>query len=89
MKEHKFKVGDKVRILESATSVGVEREDVGKTGIINYVDNRASKGYGINVDMDEVCRARGYKAKWSVGYGMIELSLRKGEQLEFKFMREG
>ena len=89
MTKHKFKVGDKVTILPSAVSVSVEREDVGKTGVIRCVDKEVSRAYGISVYMNEVCQARGYKPNWSVGYGMIKLSLRKGEQLEFKFMREG
>ena len=82
----KFKVGDKVKILLSATSVGVEREEVGKVGVITRMENRVCEDYGIGVKMNEVCETRGYIPTWNVGEGMIVLSPQKNEQLVFDFM---
>lgn len=89
MRIPKFKVGDKVKILQEATMVGVEQEDVGKIGMISSVnENILSKYSGLRVQMNEICIVRGYKPNWSVGYSMVELSLKKGEQLLFSFMKE-
>jgi len=85
--QHKnFKVGDRVKILPYATSVGVEPEDVGKIGEISHIDSIVKRRYGIIVQMKEVCKARGCVPVWSVGFDMIELTPTKGEQLLFNFM---
>jgi len=81
MQKNNFKIGDKVEILPYATSVGVESEDVGKVGVINYMNDVASERFGIAVQMKEICKARGYIPNWSVGYKMIKLVPTKGEQL--------
>ena len=82
----KFKIGDKVKILSSATDVGVEEEDVGKVGTISFISDDISKWFGFEVQMPEVCKARGYIPVWSVGAGMIELARKPNEQLLFSFM---
>ena len=82
----KFKIGDKVKILPLAVTVGVELEDVGKVGVITYIFFSACEHSGIAVQMQEVCEARGYTPKWSVGYRMIMLMSAKNEQLLFDFM---
>ena len=69
----KFKVGDKVKILPSATRVGVESEEVGKVGVIKDI---------------RVCTARGCVCLWNVGCKMLELYPVKNQQLEFPFMIE-
>ncbi len=83
-----FKEGDMVKILPHATSVGVESEDVGKVGVIDKIWDDRGKHYGIEVQMGEICEARGYVPKWNIGYEMIELSPRKNEQLMFSFMKD-
>ena len=85
----KFKIGDKVKILPCATSVGVESEDVGKTGVISYMISRPDSDYGITVQMGNICKIRGKICRWTVGYEMIELCPVKGQQLEFSFMTDG
>ena len=82
----KFKIGDKVKILLSATSVGVEREDVGKIGVIHCIRGDAGTRRGIQVQMSEICKARGHIPKWNVGSEMLELLPVKNQQLLFNFM---
>jgi len=82
----KFKVGDRVKILPLATSVSVESEEVGKVGEISSISRNVTRSFGIWVQMKEVCKARGYIPKWSVGTDMIELFFVKNEQLLFEFM---
>ncbi len=86
MRNSKLKVGDRVEILPSATSVGVESEDIGKAGTIKSIDRGADIRWGLLVDMDEVCIKRGYTPLWSVGFGMVKLLPKRGEQLMFSFM---
>lgn len=86
MKTKVFKKSYRVKILPYAISVGVESEDVGKVGVISNVCGNPGPTYGLKIQMDEVCIARGYIPNWSVGYEMIELCPVKGQQLEFSFM---
>jgi hypothetical protein len=89
MKQYgKFKVGDKVRILPQATLVGVEKEEIGKIGVIKFMRYNVSANYGFTVQMKGFCVVRGYIPAWSVGNEMIELAPRKNEQLLFNFMSE-
>lgn len=83
----KFRVGDKVKILPYATSVGVEDEEIGKIGTIRSISSRITDWSGFMVAMEEICDVRGYAPCWSVGWRMIELFPRKNEQLIFDFMR--
>ena len=83
----KFKTGDKVKILSSATDVGVEECDVGKVGVVSRVDSEAGTMFGFLVKMNEICKARGCIPVWSVGAGMIELARKPNEQLLFNFMK--
>ena len=85
----KFKIGDKVKILPYATSIGVEFEDVDKIGVISRMTSCPGPTYGIQIQMNEVCKVRAKICKWSVGYEMIELCPIKGQQLEFSFMTDG
>ena len=78
----KFKVGDKVKILSSATQIGVEKVDVGKDGVIISTGGSSALVY-----MDKVCSVRGYRCRWSVNISMIKLLPTKGEQLLFSFMK--
>ena len=80
----KFKIGDKVKILSSATGIGVDETDVGKGGVISSVSMSNSSA---TVYMDEVCSGRGHKCRWSVNISMIKLLPTKGEQLLFSFMK--
>ena len=82
----KFKVGDKVKILSRATMVGVEREDVGKVGVVASISGYLTEYSGILVKMNDVCKARECIPTWSVGSTMIALTPRKNEQLVFDFM---
>ena len=82
----KFKVGDKVKLLSTVTTVGVECEDVGKVGVISGIDEDVSQWYGFKVQMGEICKARGYRPEWCVGPDMVELYPRKNQQLLFNFM---
>lgn len=82
----KFNVGNKVKILSSATYVGVEQEDVGKIGVVRYVSRNVDPYSGIRVQMSEVCKARGYVPEWSVGNSMLKLLPAKNQQLLFNFM---
>ena len=79
----KFKMGDKVKILPSATGVGVDETDVGKGGVISSVSMSGSSAL---VYMDGVCSGRGLKCRWSVNTNMIKLLPTKGQQLLFSFM---
>ena len=81
-----FKVGDKVRILSRATMVGVEREDVGKVGVVASISEYPTERFGIIVKMNDVCKARGCIPTWSVGSTMIALTHKKNEQFVFNFM---
>ncbi len=87
MRVDKFKLGDKVKILPRATTVSVEREEVGKTGVITSISSLENNFNGIIVYMDKICKVRDFRCKWSVGYGMVELCVKKNEQLLFDFMR--
>jgi ribosomal protein L21E len=80
----KFKVGDKVRILPSATSIMVSKEDVGKTGVVTVYDSSKD----IIVYMDKPLRIVGYRVDWLVEDSMIELAVKVGQQLTFDFMEE-
>lgn len=81
----KFKKGDKVRILESATDVMVDVEEVGKTGVITKYESYK----GILVLMDKPLKRVGRRVDWSVEGSMIEHVIKKGQQLLFDFMEEG
>ena len=83
-----FKIGDRVKILQRATSVGVEQEEVGKIGVISSINDLVDRGYGIKVQMSEICKIRGYVPKWNVGATMIELYPTKNQQLLFNFMED-
>lgn len=72
-----FKVGDKVKILPSATDVMVAEDEVGKTGVITvYFSSKQ-----INVFMDKVRKESGYRVDWSVDSSQIEPVLVVGQQL--------
>lgn len=82
--KHKFKVGDKVRILKSALDINVGKEDIGKTGVVKYC--RGEKD--IDVFMDEVYAVFNFRVTWGVHSSMIELVVEVGQQLLFAFMSE-
>ena len=73
----KFKIGDKVKILPSATGVNVAKSEVGKIGVITEIYNR----YNIYVDTD----TRKF-APWVVYEHDIAHVIKKGQQLLFNFM---
>lgn len=73
-----FKVGDKVRILPSATSVMVAEDEVGKTGVITSYERT---GKAIIVLMDKTRKASGYRVAWNVDSSQIELTRAPGQQL--------
>ena len=83
----KLKVGDTVELLENVINVGVEYEDVGKVGEIRCIYHMGRRA-GICVKMQELCKARGCVPTWNVGYTMIRLVHKKGEQLLFNFMSQ-
>lgn len=82
----RFRVDDRVKILPSATQIGVEEEEVGKFGVISHIESEEVEHYGIVVQMNEICKARGYIPSWSVDADMIRLLHTKGKQLLFSFM---
>ena len=82
----KFSVNDRVKILQTATSVGVEAEEVGKVGTITNIYAYTTSWCGYKIQMDNICKARGHKPKWNIGTEMMELLPKKNEQLLFDFM---
>lgn len=83
----KLRVGNRVKMLSTATSVDVEAEEVGKVGTIIYLSKYLTAYCGIRVQMDNICKARGYIPTWAVGAGMIKLVPVKGQQLLFDFVK--
>ncbi len=80
-KKVKFKIGDKVKILPSATGVTVWKEEVGKIGRVTSI--RYDSFY---VRMLNPCK--GKLRLWSVGDNMIALIVKVGQQLLFEFMQQ-
>ena len=77
-----FKIGDKVRILPSATSIGVCKDEVGETGVITaYISSKE-----IIVLMDKPHHKYGYRIDWVVESSQIEPMVKVGQQLLFQFM---
>lgn len=74
----KFKVGDKVKILPSATIIGVRESEVGKTVEIKSM-------YSVNELMVSDSRGGGYGC-WCVKDYDIAPIIVKGQQLLFDFM---
>lgn len=82
----KFKQGDRVRILPSASKVGVEPDDFGKIGALNCIDTYVTTWCGFTVQMEEICKKRKCICRWKVGTEMVELVPKRGEQLYFHFV---
>ncbi len=80
-----YKVGDKVKILPSATEVRVPNGEVGKSGTITFI---TQSGRHMNITMDKPLK--GFRAVycWSINIEHIELLVVKGQQLLFNFMEE-
>jgi len=74
----KFKVGDNVRILPSATGVMVAEDEVGKTGVIT---SYGLLGKSIVVLMDKPRKASSHRFNWCVDSSQIELVGVPGQQL--------
>ena len=82
-----FKIGDRVKILQSATKAGVIDEEVGKVGVITWIDNSSMYfAVKIHVQMNEICKAIGFIPCWLVNKNMIKLFPAKNQQLLFNFM---
>jgi len=77
----KFKVEDKVRILLSATDVGVLEGEVGSIGRVISLRDRESS---CRVQMFKSHKGRTYI--WSVNYSQIEPIFKVGRQQLFSFM---
>ena len=78
----KFKIGDKVKILPSATFIGVCKDEAGKTGVIvEYISSKE-----IIVLMDKPHHKHGYRIDWVVESSQIEPMVKVGQQLLFNFM---
>ena len=75
----KFKIGDKVKILPSATIIGVRESEVGKTVLIRSIYNESD---GIMITDS---RGGGYGC-WCVNSYDIAPFVVKGQQLLFEFM---
>ena len=80
----KFKIGDKVRILPSATSIGVAEDEVGKMGVITGYHSPDE----IIVLMDKIRKENGYRIDWIVESSQIEPAIKVGQQLVFDFMQQ-
>lgn len=76
----KFKVGDKVKILPSATRVWVMIEEVGKIGIISRIDEENNC---FSVTMLNSCKGRVHH--WSLSNHHITPVIKVGQQLLFDF----
>ncbi|KKN73113.1 hypothetical protein LCGC14_0404220 [marine sediment metagenome] len=79
----KFKVGDKVKILPSASNIGVNDAGIGKIGTVT--DCSYMMQY-IKVYMDERCKITGHRRDWAVSPKDIEPVIKVGQQLLFSFM---
>lgn len=82
--KHSFKIGDRVKILPSAVTIMVARDEVGKTGVIT----RYCSLTDIMVHMDKIREESGYRVAWCVESTQIELVCKVGEQLVFSFMQQ-
>ena len=76
-----FKVGDKVKILPSATIIGVRKSEVGKTVLIRGIYNESDS------IMVTDSRGEGY-GYWSVNSYDIAPVIKVGQQLTFSFMED-
>ena len=76
----KFKIGDKVKILPRATRVGVYKEEVGKIGIISWINVDCDC---FNVTMLNSCK--GKVRRWSLSNHHITPVIKVGQQLLFDF----
>ncbi len=74
----KFKIGDRVIILPSATRIGVWEERVGNIAVISELNF-----------MNEYILIEEEGYVWSVKRSHIKRIAIKGEQLLFAFMEEG
>jgi len=79
--KHKFKVGDKVKILPLAVHIGVWGEEVGKAGKIIYMCKE-----NISVKMVNPCKGR--IRRWRVYSEHIAIVIENGQQLLFGFMEK-
>ena len=76
MPKMKFKVGDRVKILPSATTVGVWASEVGKIGKITRI---SGLGDSLLIKMDKNEEREGYT--WSVKSYQITIAKEIGQQL--------
>lgn len=77
-KKMKFKIGDKVKILQSAIVIGVAEEEIGKIGVILRIDRGADE---ILVETTTI-----RYSPWYVGENDIAPAIKVGQQLLFNFM---
>ena len=77
----KFKIGDKVKILPSATIIGVWESEVGKTVSIRSIYNESA---GVMITDS---RGEGY-GLWCVNSYDIAPVIKVGQQLLFSFMQQ-
>ena len=77
----KFKIGDKVKILPSATIIGVWEGEVGKTVLIRSIYNESN---GIMVTNSR----GGEYGCWCVNLYDIAPAIKVGQQLLFAFMKD-
>lgn len=87
LREPKFKVDDKVRILPSAVDIGVYHGEFGKIGMITSIDTIRGS---MQVKMDKPCTISGhtFRFTWYVVFSQIEPVVVIGQQLLFNFMQQ-
>ena len=81
----KYKVGQRVRLLPSATKVMVPYDEVGKPGKLTFV---TSDGFNMNIHMDKPREGNRLANSWGISHYHIESIIEKGQQLLFSFMEE-